>query len=432
MFRPFDFFVLRECLQILTVGTLSIVGIFFGTVEFKRAIELMGDFGMAPLTVLQVMVLQIPTGATYCLPAGVVISTILVLIRMQRDSEILALQACGVSFARIMRPFLLMGLVGSLTVYGISEYVAPQLRYISSKLLIIGICKSDRPFPTRWRVELKNQREEMTQLLVLGRGQGRIIHNFVMWDFTKPKTVQMVWANRAVWNDGCWDLRDGRIFELLQKDDPGVKGVFGHMDFGNGFAQLWRDIESGPQSSLDKTTAQLEAEIKTFTAKNKPIPGNLLVQLYRRYSQPLNCLLLVLAGAPVAFMQSRRKSTLALGYAGVLIACFFALQQMCISFGEHGVIHPIVAAWLPATFLCIVGLSLALIIYNKNRITLPGTGRAARPVRSAAYAQSMKRSARKYTIEEEEDDDDDDYDDEPITAAPARRQPQPTMRKRQR
>lgn len=427
MFRPFDFFVLRECLQILTVGTLSIVGIFFGTVEFKRAIELMGDFGMAPLTVLQVMLLQIPTGAIYCLPAGVVISTILVLIRMQRDSEIVALQACGVSFARIMRPFLMMGLIGSLAVFVIAEYVAPQLRYISSKLLVIGVCKSDRPFPNKWRVEIKDPKERMTQILVLGRGQGNIIHNFVMWDFTKPKVVQMIWASRAVWKDGAWDLRGGRIFELLNQDDPGVKGVFGHMAFGDGFARMWQEIEKGPTSALDKTTAQLQAEIDAFKAKNKAVPGELLVQLYRRFSQPLNCLLLVLAGAPVAFMQSRKRPTLALGYAGVLIGCFFALQQTCISFGEHGVIHPLLAAWLPATFLCFVGLSLAMLIYNKNRITLPGDNRAAmRPARASVPARS-RRPARSYSI----DDDYDEDDDELIVASPARTQ-RPTMHKQQR
>jgi len=428
MFKPFDFFVLRECMQILTVGTLSIVGIFFGTVEFKRAIELMGDFGMAPLTVLQVMVLQIPTGATYCLPAGVVISTILVLIRMQRDSEILALQACGISFARIMRPFLIMGLVGSLAVYSISEFIAPQLRYISSKLLVIGICKSDRPFPNKWRVEMRNPKDEMTQLLVLGRGEGRIIHNFLMWDFTKPKTAQMVWADTAFWNDGAWDLRNGRIFELLKEDDHGVKGVFGHMTFGDAFAKMWEELEKGPMDKLDKTTAQIQAEIAQFEAKHEPVPGYLMVQLYRRFSQPLNCLLLVLAGAPVAFMQSRRKSTLALGYAGILIACFFALQQTCISFGEHGVISPLLAAWLPATFLCAVGLSLAVIIYNKNRITIAGGSRSVSQSARSASARQTRRQYRRL----EEYDQEDDYDyDEPIAAAP-RRQSQPTMRKQQR
>jgi lipopolysaccharide export system permease protein len=314
------------------------------------------------------MVLQIPTGATYCLPAGVVISTILVLIRMQRDSEILALQACGISFPRIMRPFLIMGLVGSLTVYGISEFVAPQLRYISSKLLIVGVCKSDRPFPTRWRVEIRNAKEEASQLLVLGRGHGRDINNFMLFDFTNPKIVNMVWASSAQWKDGAWDLKNGRIFELLQPKDPGVKGVFGHMTFGDGFAQMWKQIEKGPLESLDKTTAQLETEIKAFTQKHKPVPGSLMVQLYHRYSQPLNCLLLVLAGAPVAFLQSRRQSNLALGYAGLLIAVFFALQQTCLSFGEHGTINPALAAWLPATTLCFIGVSLSVLFHKKNRI----------------------------------------------------------------
>lgn len=412
-------------MQILTVGTLSIVGIFFGTVEFKRAIELMGDFGMAPLTVLQVMILQIPTGATFCLPAGVVISTILVLIRMQRDSEILALQACGISFARIMRPFLIMGLIGSLVVFGISEYIAPQLRYISSKLLVIGICKSERPFPNRWHVEVKNEKEEMTNLLVLGRGEGKVIRNFVMWDFNKPKSVQMIWANKALWNDGAWDLRDGRIFELMNKDDPGVKGLFGQMTFGDAFAKMWQELEKGPMDKLDKTSAQIQTEIANLKANHQEIPGTLLVQLYRRYSQPLNCLLLVLAAAPVAFMQSRRQSTLALGYAGLLIACFFALQQTCISFGEHGVISPLLAAWLPATFLCLIGLSLAIIIYNKNRITLPASSASMQPARSSVSARS-RRPARNYSI------DDGDDDDELVVAAPARRQQPPTMRKRQR
>lgn len=354
-----DRHIISEFAQILTVGTLVIVGIFFGTVEFKYCLDLAADIGIPLVNVLTVMVLQLPTGIMFCLPAGVLLSVMYVLIRKHQDSEIVALQAAGVPFWRVMAPFMAVGVISSAAAFAIGEFVAPQARYLSTKLLLAGACASERPFPARSAVEFRDERDVARQLLVFGQGAGRTVNGFLVLDMTRPEFVTMVWSRWAEWKSGFWVLRAGRHFELLNGDD-GVKGKFGTMQLA-GLSALWRSVDSAPKSNYDKTTAQLRAEIEKYRKSGKPVPFSLPVQLYRRYSQPVSCLLLVLAAAPVAFVRKRRETGLAMVYGGVLVVSFFLLQQTCMALGENGRLAPLVAAWLPASLLCLFGLLVCAI-----------------------------------------------------------------------
>ncbi|MBZ0186816.1 MAG: LptF/LptG family permease, partial [Candidatus Obscuribacterales bacterium] len=106
-----DRYIICESLQFLIIGSIAILGIFFGTVEFQNCLKMMNNFGLPLNTVLSVTLLQVPTGINYCLPAGVLISSMLLIIRQHNDAEILALEVSGVKLQRIMAPFLAMGVV---------------------------------------------------------------------------------------------------------------------------------------------------------------------------------------------------------------------------------------------------------------------------------------------------------------------------------
>ena len=131
-----DRYVIFEALQFLTFGTLSVVGIFFATVEFKHILEMLGLFAVPVGTILTFNLLQLPTGVMYCLPAGILVSVILVLARMHDDSEIVALQAAGVSRLRIFKPLVTLGIACSIVSFAIGEHVAPRRGFFPRNCLI--------------------------------------------------------------------------------------------------------------------------------------------------------------------------------------------------------------------------------------------------------------------------------------------------------
>ena len=140
-----DLHMMADFVTGLAVGTLTVLGIFFGADEFKRIIDLFTQFGMPLDTLLTVTILQIPTGAMYALPAGILGSTVFVLARMYRDSEIVALDTLGVPRWRLLVPLLVIGIVCSAVSFVIGEYVAPKSRYLSSRLFLVEITRTDCP-----------------------------------------------------------------------------------------------------------------------------------------------------------------------------------------------------------------------------------------------------------------------------------------------
>ncbi len=50
---------------------------------------------------------------------------------------------------------------------------------------------------------------------------------------------------------------------------------------------------------LRKTTSEIRSEIDAFHRQGKPVPPKMMIQFYRRYSQPMSCVLLLIAAAPV-------------------------------------------------------------------------------------------------------------------------------------
>lgn len=354
-----DRYVIFETAQFLTLGTLAIVGIFFGTVEFKNIMDMLGQFAVPLQMVLTFNLLQLPTGLMYCLPAGLSVSIILVLIKMHRDSEMVALQAAGVSRARILLPFVILGVLTSLGSYAIGELIAPQSRYLSSRLLLVAMDNCTRPFPTRLSVEVRDENSTVRQTVVLGKGLDRTINGFLMFDLTQKEGIPLVWAQNARWDRGNWQLTTGRMFNLLLNNDAGVKGTFQRMTLP-GSSTFRRAIESNNLDDLSMTTEKLKEQIAQYKREHSKDDPYLLLQYYRRFAHAANCLLMVLATFPVALLGRRENMGVAYVYCGLLTGGYFVLQAIFLALGENGRVDPLLCAWLPGVALCFIGLVIAL------------------------------------------------------------------------
>lgn len=353
--KVLDRYVFSEFAQVITVATLAILGIFFGTVEFKHVLEMMSKLGVPGDTLFLIDMLQLPLSIVYCLPAAVVFAAALVWIRQQQSSEILALQICGVSKQRILAPFLVLGLLAAAVGYCIGDCIAPNSRYLSQKLLLARLNNSERPFPGRSEIKLGDE-HSLRQWLIFGDTVGNATKPFVAFDFSSSTGPLLICSKAAQWKRGVWKLEQGVLCEVPWGLEKGSHYQFGAMDIG-GLRPIARIVENAPKSMFDKTIAELRAEIELKVRRGVTVPPEELIQLYRRYSQPLSCLLLLIAAAPLTLY---RKSKFTIQsqylYVGLLVVSFFLLQDVTYALGENARLAPWVAAFLPSAALCFAGL----------------------------------------------------------------------------
>ncbi|MBA3859377.1 MAG: hypothetical protein C0507_20930 [Cyanobacteria bacterium PR.3.49] len=358
--RLLDRYLISEAMQTLLIGALCVLGIFFCTAEFQHVMELLNRFGLPLERILSIMMLQLPTGLAYCMPAGVLLAVLVCTQRLQRDSEILALQVSGVSLKRIIFPYVLMGVFATVISFACAEYVAPQSKMLSEKMMLLGILHAERPFVGCSRIEIKDKGDNVKQLMLLGNTSGRTINCFTLIDRSQDSHTKVVWAKRALWNDGNWQLQSGRAFDFSNSEKVGDLGQFERMTLG-GNGRLIEDIKAGALTTMEKTSAQLLENIVIYEKLHEKPPPYLLLQYYRRFAHPVSCLLLVIAAAPLMVPRRRRSNNLAYCYGGLTIVSFFLLQQMCLSLSVNQRLDPLVGAWFPCLLLASIGLVLLMI-----------------------------------------------------------------------
>ncbi len=377
--KLYDRYIMLETLQVLAVGTFAILGIFYGTAEFKNVIDMMTASGLSLQTVMTIMALQLPTGMVYCLPSGVVMAVMLVLIRSSRDCEVMALQLLGVPLLRVLAPFLVMGFVSSSAAFVISEYAAPQCRDLARRLFIIAANKAQRPFPERSELRLEEKSDDgrvlsTSKIIELGKeqivavDQGKKVSTLVCFDLTDKNVIKLVYAGSAQWLNCAWTLHDGRIFELFDSSQPhqqtagsGVQMQFASMQLPF-VVQSDKTIGMNFKTTLDKTTGELWGNIKLLQKASVAVPPYLLLQYHRRFSYPLSCFFLVLAAAPMVLFRKRKGADFSLIYGGFLIVSFFLLQEITTALAVNGRLDGTLAAYLPLMVLTASGFLLTITL----------------------------------------------------------------------
>lgn len=377
--KLYDRYIMLETIQVLTVGTFAILGIFYGTAEFKNVIDMMTASGLSLQTVMTIMALQLPTGMVYCLPSGVVMAVMLVLIRSSRDCEVMALQLLGVPLLRVLTPFLVMGFVSSSAAFVISEYAAPQCRDLARRLFIIAANKAQRPFPERSELRLEEKSDDgrvlsTSKIIELGKeqvvadDQGKKVSTLVCFDLTNKNVVKLVYAASAQWLNCAWTLHDGRIFELFDSSQASHESAGGGVQMQFASMQLPFVVQSDKtigmnfKTTLDKTTGELLGNIKLLQKASIAVPPYLTLQYHRRFAYPLSCFFLVLAAAPMVLFRKRKGADFSLIYGGVLIVSFFLLQEITTALAVNGRLDGTLAAYLPLIVLTTAGFFLTLIL----------------------------------------------------------------------
>ena len=75
-----------------------------------RLINLIVDSGVSVLSVGMMLLYRLPQFFSVTLPLSVVIASVVIMVRLSKDNEIYAMNAIGINYWQIGRPFFLFGI----------------------------------------------------------------------------------------------------------------------------------------------------------------------------------------------------------------------------------------------------------------------------------------------------------------------------------
>jgi lipopolysaccharide export system permease protein len=352
-----DKYIFRTTLASFVLVLVSLTGVIWIT-QALRGIDLMTSQGQTILTFLGITSLVIPALVLIISPIALMIAISHTLNKLATDSEIIVMNAAGLSPVRLFRPFVFATLVVALMVAFIAAYLAPEgLRRIKQwDAEITADVLTNVLQPGRFA-----QLDQNLTIRIRERQPGGLLKGIFIDDRRDPKERVSIVADHGTVvknTDGSFlILEDGNLerFEVGKRDPALV--AFGRYGFDMSKFNQNHDVTLGIRERYLWELLAPEDSDPIY----QQLPGQFRAELHDRFMSPIYpfafaALTFAFLGAPRTTRQSRNFSI------GGSILAVFGLRMAGFACSVVTVKSPLAALVQYVMLLAAIGLSFWIII----------------------------------------------------------------------
>jgi LPS export ABC transporter permease LptG len=294
-------------------------------------------------------------------PFALMIAVLILLTLLERQQEMTALKAAGISLFRLTIPVLLVAAVAAAGLWILGEAVVPNANREAQRLL-------DR---IKGRETTRTYRASDRQWLLSRDGES--LYNFLRYDEPSDTLIRFtmfridedmelnfyLFSRRVRFLDGAW-IADSGWFRQIFPD--------GTDEFKRIAAPMKLEISEGPdyfgqeyRRPSEMSVGELASYIRELVDSGYR-PSKLIVRWHQKFAYPLSAFVMVLLALPFGLNRGGRRVTTMQGVAIALTLgiVYFMLTALFGRLGEVDVLPPFVGAWAPVVLA---------ILFAVNRLT---------------------------------------------------------------
>ena len=295
--------------------------------------------------------LRVPQLISRFLPYSVLLATLITLVTLNQNSEVIAMKAAGLSAHQVLAPLLLTAGIVSVATFVFNEQVVTK----STQTLKAWEAVEYGPIPTesgvKTNVYLTDGDNILTAAYVAGSGEA-IAMRKVTWYRRNPDgmIVEQIDADRARYAGPGWRLEGGLTRFNVQNavtDDPATVVV------GEGLLPEQIDLakidpDGEPFWTLGSSIAEFERAGRRTS--------ELRAKWWHKISGPLSAFLMPLLGAVAAFGLARSGQLFVRAVIGMALGfAYFVVDNAALAMGSFGGYPPFLAAWSPFLLFLLIG-----------------------------------------------------------------------------
>lgn len=359
MLRILDRYILKELIKPFTAGVAAFIVVMLSNTLFLYA-EMIVKSGVPVNAVLALLLYNLPAIIVVTFPVGYLFSTLLVLGRLSKDSEIVALRSCGVSFTRVITPILLIALFVSYLGFMINEKVVPHTNH-QSVLIARDMLTNQKLPPIKERIFTKGNDERYFYVEKVNR-EKEVLEEVFVFDNTKPGYPQVINAKTASRGENKWILQDGVLRKYNRDGFVNYEARFKTMEieFNLSNSTIFSDQKSIQEQSSGEAAKQL-SEFRSRGVDTKVME----VDYHLKFSLPLATFFVALIAAPIGIKFAKMGTYFGVAISIALVFVWYVTYTICRSLGASGTLPPLLAAWVQNIAFGIIGVFLLGLVNRK-------------------------------------------------------------------
>jgi LPS export ABC transporter permease LptG len=291
-------------------------------------------------------------------PFALMISVLILLMILERQQEMTALKAAGISLFRLTIPVLLVAAVSAASLWVLGEVVVPNANREAQRLLdrIKGreTTRTYRASDRQWL--LSRDSESLYNFLRYDDPSNTLIR-FTMFRVDENMDLRFyLFSRRVRYFDGVWVADSGWFRQIFPDGTDEFKRISAPMklEIPEGPDYFGQEYRRPSEMSVGELASYIHELVESGYRPNK-----LIVRWHQKFAYPLSAFVMVLLALPFGLNRGGRKVTTMQGVAVALTLgiAYFMSTALFGRLGEVDVLPPIIGAWAPVVLAVLFAIN---------------------------------------------------------------------------
>jgi lipopolysaccharide export system permease protein len=284
----------------------------------------------------------IPYFANLFSPLFTFIAVIYFTSKMAYNTEIIAIISNGVSYARLMRPYMVSALVLAAFSFVLGNYIIPPANQTLNQFRQFYI--DNNPQTVSREQNIHRQIEPGVFIYMQRFNTNNVGYRFTLEKFEDSKLVEKLTADNIRWDkeNGKWIINNWwrrRIYDSHEEIEKGYRIDTTLNMTPDDYKVIKNEMEN-------YTTPELKKEISRMKMRGvNTVEWE--IEKHKRIANPFSAFILTLIGAGLASRKIKGGLGFHLGLGLLLSFSYILFMQISTVFAVNGNAPPLIAVWIP-------------------------------------------------------------------------------------
>ena len=356
-FTILDRYVLAELAGPFVFG-LSAFTLIFAATEILNIGKLVSSEHAPLWAALAVFAWSLPADIVLVIPMALLLGTLLAVQRLSGESEITALKASGVTFARIVAPLLAVGIVMSFVMYYLQEGVVP---YADDQLIEIenNVINHVSAFNRDLTVSapLPGGGRQVTIATAYEPHSRALLHVTLIQYDNHNEPRQVIFADRAEFAVDRWTLQNSSVYRFNPDGttlaEPRIAQQ--EVEIGERPTDLTKRMSNDDPENMSRIQI---ADIVRSGQLTETERRKYVTTYQEKLARPFACFVFILIAIPFGLRSIRSSGSTSLGFglSLAIVFVYYVVMTVCSFAAEAFIGLAALWAWVPNIIFTAIGL----------------------------------------------------------------------------